>query len=277
MHPTIPWRTPLPPGRAAGGCNVQMRPHRHFLAHYRCAHRAHGCGSPCSGWKLLASTHRSCCTRACGRRCHRRARPMGAICKCGHFDTFLHCVGVRIAPMSTAASVPAATSLRARDCPAAPARADAAATCVRGRWAQCANAHDSTLLGSVSVSALSTGGGGPSGGAKMLASIHRSCCTRACERRCHWRARPANAMCERGQFDTFLRIFGVRIAHMGAAVPVAGPSCWRALVGPAAIARADAAATRARGWWVQCTNADNLTLFGTLWVCASRTWVRRPP
>jgi len=78
-----------------------------------------------------------------------------------------------------------------------------------------------------------------------------------------------------GLFYVFWHISGVRISHMGAAALVGAASCLKAPIGPAASACVDAAATGARGRWVPFEKADRWTLFCTLPLCASLTWVRR--
>ena len=152
---TCVW-TPLPPRRAAGGCNIQMRALRHFLAHCLCAHRPHRGGGPRSGPKLFKFAQNCSFTRECGRRCHRGARPVGAMCKSGQFDTFWQIIDVRIAHMSAAAPVVAANCRPVPSRHAAPARVNAAATGARGRWFQCASADSSTLFGTLSVCASRT-------------------------------------------------------------------------------------------------------------------------
>ena len=146
-------RTPLSHARAAGACHVQMQLLRHFLAPYRCAHRAHGCDGPRSGLKLSESTQPACCASACERRRHWRARPVIAMCKCGQFDTSWHIICVCIAHMGAAAPVAATSCSRVLSGALPRVRGDAAATGARRRWVQCANADYSTLFDTLAVSA----------------------------------------------------------------------------------------------------------------------------
>ena len=148
--------TPQPPGRACVVRTLGFGTVRHILAHYRHAHRAHGCGGRRSGCKLLASTHWSCSTRA--RR--RRSYP-GEHASCGHsefapFDIFWHIIGMRIAHTGAVAAVAVANCWRVPIGPARHARADAAATRASMRLADTRSSHRSTYFGTLSACASRT-------------------------------------------------------------------------------------------------------------------------